>query len=194
MENAGSPTLDPGAIELAMRHSGADLASGLSGDELDELEEEWGLDLPPDHRLMLSIAMPLDSAGRWPNWRDGDREVLRKRVRWPVEGVLFDVEHNAFWHPAWPDRPSGLGDALALADSLLVEVPKLSPLYGHRYLPTQPPEAGNPVLSCQQTDIIYYGRDLLDWFEREFHSASHNGAPQPIGLVEHPPPFWSWFV
>jgi hypothetical protein len=28
---------------------------------------------------------------------------------------------------------------------------------------TTPHEPGNPVLSVYQTDIIYYGNDLLDW-------------------------------
>jgi hypothetical protein len=47
-------------------------------------------------------------------------------------------------------------------------VPALVPVYKHRYLPTMPSESGNPVLSVVQTDIIYYGNDLLDWFDYEF--------------------------
>src|SRR5262249_17955195 len=45
---------------------------------------------------------------------------------------------------------------------------KLIPLISHRYLPEEPHEAGNPVFSVYQSDVIYYGTDLIDYFEREF--------------------------
>jgi hypothetical protein len=66
-------------------------------------------------------------------------------------------------------------------------VPPLVPLYGHRYLPTVPSYTGNPVLSVMQTDIIYYGNDLLDWFDYEFRRQSVEREPRKV-------PFWSWFV
>ncbi len=103
--------------------------------------------------------------------------------------MLFDVEHNALWMPAWGSRPPGLADALAKAAAALASAPVLAPLYGHRSVPTVPGEAGNPVLSCYQADIIYYGRDLPEWFEREFH-----GLRTPIELPVAPVPFWDWFL
>ena len=118
---------------------------------------------------MLSIALPLSDDGRWPDWRNGEGGELRRRVDWPIDGILFDVEHKEFWHPSWPVRPVALAEALQVAKEALSEVPRLAPIYSHRYLPTRPASAGNPVLSCYQTDIIYYGDDLLDWFNREFH-------------------------
>jgi hypothetical protein len=51
----------------------------------------------------------------------------------------------------------------ALSGTMPVPVP----IYGHRYVPTVPSTAGNPVLSCHQADIVYYGTDLLG-FKREF--------------------------
>ena len=35
-------------------------------------------------------------------------------------------------------------------------------------LPDRPREAGNPVFSVYQTDNIYYGRDLFNYFCNEF--------------------------
>lgn len=61
------------------------------------------------------------------------------------------------------------------------------PIYGHRYLPTVPSMGGNPVLSVYQTDIIYYGNDLLDWFSYEFQRSSVEREPRRVR-------FWSWFV
>jgi hypothetical protein len=88
--------LDSSAIENALRRSGADLSPGLSESEIDRLEERHGFHLAPDHRVMLSIALSLDRDGRWPDWRKGDPDVLRKRVEWPIEGILFDVQQNSF--------------------------------------------------------------------------------------------------
>ncbi len=45
--------------------------------------------------------------------------------------------------------------------------PKLIPLIGHRYLPEEPHESGNPVFSVFGFDTIYYGTDLDDYFKRE---------------------------
>src|SRR5207245_1362409 len=45
---------------------------------------------------------------------------------------------------------------------------ELIPVCSQRYLPDDPPLAGNPVFSIYQTDIIIYGRNLWDYFRHEF--------------------------
>lgn len=170
----------------ALMTSGAELARGLSDAEFERVETEFGFRFAPDHRLLLSLALPLGDA--WPDWRSGDRLELRERLDWPVRGILFDVQTNAFWHPEWADRPSDTAEALSLARERLSEAPPLALLYGHRYLPTLPHASGNPVLSVYQTDVIYYGNDLLDWLEYEFQGTSSAvGQPRQV-------PVWSWYV
>lgn len=61
-----------------------------------------------------------------------------------------------------------MADALAVAKRALVSVPRLIPICSHRYMPDRPSESGNPVFSVYQTDIIYYGKDLMDYFCNEF--------------------------
>lgn len=173
-----------------LRAAGARLAPGLSADELDAVEARFGFSFAPDHRTFLASALPLGDDGRWPDWRGGNETALRDRLAWPVEGLLFDVEHNGLWMPGWPGRPARTDEALALAAEQLAGVPRLVPLYGHRYLPTVPHEAGNPVLSCYQSDIIYYGADLLDWLRREF-TPTHPWVP--VGETRSVP-FWNWFL
>jgi hypothetical protein len=58
------------------------------------------------------------------------------------------------------------------------------PVYSHRYLPAEPCEAGNPVLSIYQTDIIHYGYDLADYFAREFRV---DAAVAPERYIWTPP-------
>jgi len=84
----------------------------------------------------------------------------------PWEGIAFDIEHN-FWWPAWGTRPTVLSEALIVAKAAMAQVPRLIPVYGHRYLPSEPHLAGNPVFSVVQTDIIYYGTDLRNYLAVE---------------------------
>jgi hypothetical protein len=157
---------------------------GLTDAEIARVEGEFGFEFADDHRAFLAAGLPLSvpyddppgvirtNSDPWPNWRDGDPEVLRERLNWPVEGLLFDVEHNVYWDAAWGERPEDRSQALEIARHNLADVPKLVPLYGHRFLPAGHGTYGHLVLSVWQTDIICYGADLSDYIEREF------GAPQ----------------
>lgn len=172
-----APTGPDGALlATALEQCGATLTRGLSGAELVQVEARFGFSFAPDHRLLLSIALPLGGRS-WPDWRDAGEVDLRKRLAWPVEGILFDVEDNTFWRREWGERPTRRQEALAVAARELQRAPALVPIYGHRYVPTDPALPGNPVLSCYQTDIIFYGNDLLDWFSREFHNGGSPTCP-----------------
>ncbi len=179
---------DRAALLAALRDSGATLSPALTEAELLRIEASFGFVFAPDHRLMLSRALPLGDRF-WADWRGADESDLRERLAWPTDGILFDVKQDGYWNAAWGDRPMTPGQALDVARAHLAELPPLVPLYGHRYLPTVPSQAGIPVLSCYQTDVIFYGVDLLDWFAHEFHGAStFNRTPRGIrfwtGLIE----------
>lgn len=161
----------------------------MSERELDQVEQRWGFRFTPEHRTLLSAGLPT-GGDDWPDWRDGDAEDLAERLAWPVEGVLFDVEHNDFWHPEWGSRPADTQAALDAARTCLAKVPVMVPVYSHRYLPADPDHTGMPVLSMYQTDIIYYGTDLADYFRQEFGIP----APTPEDHRYATIPFWSYFL
>lgn len=165
----------------------AEIGPGLSERELDAVEARFGFTFSADHRVFLAAGLPHGSRN-WPDWRNGDPEDLADRLAGPVEGVLFDVEHARFWHPAWPPRPAGTSDALRIARSELAAVPQLVPVYSHRYLPGTAGECGHPVLSVHQTDIIFYGNDLDDYIRNEFTGRASSLPAQ--STVD----FWSYFV
>ena len=79
-------------------------------------------------------------------------------------------------------------EAEGRARDLLKGVPQVVPIYGHRYLPAEPAPQDPPVFSIYQTDVIYYGDDLVDYVAHEF-----NGPPlHPSPVVGHRRiPFWS---
>ncbi len=175
-----------------------EIGPGLTDAEFARIERDYDFEFADDHRAFLAAGLPLNRppqtgqtwARPWPNWRDGDPGDLRRQLGWPVEGALFDVEHNALWHPPWGPRPARTGKALKTARQHLRRAPKMIPVYGHRYLPAGRGTYGHPVLSIYQTDIIFYGTDLADYIgcELDGRSASADWTPPPLV------PFWSEFL
>ena len=104
----------------------------------------------------------------FPDWRNGTRHELQQWLDTPRDGILFDVQHSGFWLPEWGDRPTEFDDAAAVVRRLLKDAPRLIPVCQHRMIPDRPHLEGNPVFSVHQTDIIYYGCDLRDYFLHEF--------------------------
>jgi hypothetical protein len=157
---------------------------GYTQTELDEMQATFGLVFPPDLVALWRDRRPVHGH----DWNN--EAAIRSTLDWPRHGLLFDVENNELWWPEWgekPDRPEAREEVLR---SVLSRAPKLIPLMSHRYLPEQPHESGNPVFSVYQSDVIYYGADLADYFEREFLGHSHRPWPDQIKTI----PFWSDLV
>jgi hypothetical protein len=161
---------------------------GLTEAELVRVERTFGFQFADDHRAFLAAGLPTGPS--WPDWRTGDLGALRDRLGWPVHGVLFDVEHNGYWHESWGDRPSNRREAVAAAERHLRNVPQMVPVFGHRFLPPGRGTFGHPVLSMYQTDIIYYGNDLEDYIYSEFGGPAPTRSHEPQATVA----FWRDFV
>lgn len=159
------------AFEL-IRARGHSVEPGLTAAELGRAEERLGIRFPPDLAGFLREGLP--SGDRFPRWRSLDAKI-EAQLAWPLEGVLLDVEQNAFWMAEWGERPANLDAAKTIATAAVRAAPALVPVCGHRYLPAEPLDAGNPVFSVYQTDVIYYGHDLAAYFEAELGSG-YGGA------------------
>lgn len=158
-----------------MRDQGIGFESGLTDDEIWAVEAQYEFRFPPDLRLFLSFALPVSD--RFPNWRKRDSEDIGERLAWPADSICFDIEHNDFWMDEWGKKPDNLAEAKTVARAKIAKAPFLIPIYSHRYLPAIPCLSGNPVVSVYQTDIIYYGLDLPDYFFAEFQV--RNPYPEP---------------
>ena len=150
----------------ALADAGAWLEPGLSGAELSAVQAKWGIVFCADHAALLGIGVPVGDG--WLDWRHDPDEKVRERLRAPVDGLLFDVTHNEFWPASWGERPADGEAATERAATVLAGWPRLLPLFGHRYLPAGPYPTPSPVLSVVQSDVIWYGSDLLEWVQREF--------------------------
>ena len=160
-------------------------------EEIGQVETKYAIRLPPDLKLLLQTALPVSPG--FPNWRlsftspKEYREIL-SRLDWPWEGLLFDMEHNDFWLKEWGARPDSKEEQIRTARQWYDTWPRLIPMYSHRYIPSVPPEAGNPVFSVYQMDIIYYGMDLAGYFAREFKLI----LPDSFAIPEKPKPIPFW--
>ncbi|WP_034592173.1 hypothetical protein [Hamadaea tsunoensis] len=167
------------------------VAEGLTAAEVRAAETRFGFVFNPDHKTFLMAGLPTGNG--WPDWRT-PRGSLADRLSAPIEGVLFDVEENGFWAPAWGDRPRTTGRAVDVARRNLAQVPLLVPVFKHRYAPALP-KPGLPVFSVMQTDVIVYGADLGTYLRREFGPAEpggSDGAGGADGTAEAVRvPFWS---
>jgi hypothetical protein len=142
-------------------------AASYSLAELDRIQDRWQLRFPPDLiALLRQQRNPIEGSASF-DWLLGDEADIQRRLDWPFEGFLFDVERNGLWWPTWGPRPAEAAQRRDALRAVFATVPKLIPLFGHRYLPADPCEPGNPVFSVYQSDVIYYGADLQDWMQRE---------------------------
>jgi len=146
-----------------------EIAPGLTDQEFAAIEDDFGFTFADDHRIFLAVGVPVGP--RWPDWRTPS-DALADQLRWPVDGLLFDVANNDFWYPAWGTRPEAVEAAVLEAVQRLAYAPRLVPIRGHRYLPAGRGSFGHPVLSMMQTDIVCYGRDLAAYIGRDQESRS----------------------
>jgi hypothetical protein len=179
--------MDIASAHAMLAGAGVQIDAGLMQEEFTAVEVTYGFQFPPDLREFLSIGVP--KSDRWLNWRGGET-YIRGRLDWPFDGICFDIEHNDFWLDEWGDRPSDLKAAFEIARRAYQQAPVLIPIFSHRYIPSIPHDSGNPIFSVYQTDIIYYGADLLDYLENDFGSksgpANHIFPSSPRQI-----PFWS---
>jgi hypothetical protein len=184
------------AVVARLRSAGVQFDTGMSETEIVLAEKKYGIHFPPDLREFLRVALPVsnNNSGWFPSWRlaivgdEGSHRKIVDSLKWPANGICFDVEHGGFWMaPDWDARPSDIDQAKDVARKKIAEAPSLTPIFSHRYIPNEPSAPGNPVFSIYQTDIIHYGADLVSYLEAEFLG----GAIPPNISELRPIRFWS---
>ena len=151
------------------------LYEGLTDEEFEKIENFYSIKFPISLRALYKSFLP-----EFYNWRDFSEENVNKikhYLNWPVEGILFDIKMNGFWKkcfgPWTDDINENIKNALEFLENSNNEtVPKLIPIYSHRYVPCYPDIIDVPVISVYQTDIIFYGDNLEDYFKKEFTMAN----------------------
>lgn len=157
---------------------------GYTAVELERAQARFRLAFPPDLISLLRDRRPLDG----PDWNDD--QGVRALLAWPFEGLLFDVENSGLWWTEWGDRPDTAEERAEALRDVVNRAPRLIPIFGHRYLPATPGEAGNPVFSVYQSDVVHYGANLGDYIEREENGWDSKPWPRALREID----FWSELV
>jgi hypothetical protein len=160
------------------------LGSGLSEDQLGQIEADFSFTFDKDHRELLTLATPLVDS--WPNWRGGTTEQMRRSLAWPTEGIIWDAHNNDFWPRVWGRKPKRSEDLEAAILAQLARVPKLVPLFGHRFMAAGPSQGSAPVFSVYQTDVVYYGENLPSYVAHELEIPKRYATG-----IQRKIPFWS---
>lgn len=187
---------------------------GLSTEAIDAIEQKWSVRFPPDYRLFLQLLHAVDRPmiaasfreqgiilGESPafyNWLTDTAEIERRFTE-PVEGLLFDVRYNDLWLPQWGNMPHALTVREPRVRELAKSAPKLIPVFGHRFLVSEPYQAGNPVISVSQADIVVYGSDLRAYLLRELADVLNLRTLDWLGNMTPSTsivniPFWGDFI
>ena len=165
--------------------------AGYTQTELDDIQAKWNLRFPPDLVALLRARRKVIEGefGSF-DWLDAPDETIKGSLDWPLEGFLFDVQHGLWW-PEWGDRPDEPHVTEDRLKSIFAAAPKLIPVCGHRYIPEEPNEDGNPVFSVWQMDVICYGANLDDYIRRELNPETKDDWPDASDSNVKQIPFWT---
>ena len=159
------------SIRKTLIQNNIKLYEGLTDEEFEKIENFYSIKFPISLRALYKSFLP-----EFYNWRDFSQENVNKikyYLNWPIEGILFDIQMNGFWKKCFGPRTNDINENTKIALEFLENssnetVPKLIPVYQHRYIPCFPDIMDIPVISVYQTDIVFYGHNLEDYFKHEF--------------------------
>lgn len=165
---------------------------GLTENSIAQIENTLGRKIPEDLRDLLMSFVPTGTydGSSFPNWHQDPGKLIQESNDFIVEAFKFDLEENDFWHKSFGQKPGSKEMAIEKALELIKNAPPLIPIYGHRFLTSEPGTVGNPVLSLlQPSDIIVYSVNLVEYFEVEFNNKQSSSYDMSRNL-----PFWGGII
>ncbi len=159
--------------------------AGLTADEVTRIEKILRVRLPVDLRSFLQTALPV--SGGFIDWRS--ERLHRSLLETPIEGLLFDVEHNDFWLKDWGARPGDGNKAVKQAAPSVRRAPPLIPIRDDDFLPAarrseRDFNTTGPVLELRQSEIRPVASSLSDYLRSE------RAKPKPPSPIDLKLPFW----
>jgi hypothetical protein len=140
---------------------------GITESEIDDIEKKYQIRFPPDYREFLKILHTVDFKPKdgqfFFNWLENEQVVVDK-LNWPY----FSISQDRIWLKSWGTPPDSQDEIFNRFNKWYREAPKLIPIFGHRYIISEPCKSGNPILSVVGSDTIVYGWDLKDYLLSEF--------------------------
>lgn len=178
-------------IIVKLKDKGIKFDKGMSLQEISKIEKFYDISFPVELKKLYSINLPV-SEGFY-NWRDMSKEnmkQIKQALELPLQGLQSDLESGYFWCEDWGNQPLDMKTAQNILLRKYNMAPKLVPIFSHRYIPFIPNDLNIPIFSIVQSDIIYYGRNLISYLEVEFKLKQYNNNDITGKYID----FWSDFI
>lgn len=150
-----------------MKQMGVEFEIGLSDEELCWIEHEYEIVFPEELKSFYKEALPI-SKGFY-NWRDKRNEnvmFIKKVMMIPIQAIIENSK-EIDWSEEWGEEPIDLKEREKSIEDMALKAPKLIPIYSHRYMASIRCEKP-PVFSICGTDIIYFAKNIIEYFLIEF--------------------------
>lgn len=147
--------------------------NGLTVDEMTQIEKIYEIKFPVCLREFLMMGLPVSK--RFYNWRNMETknvEYIRQIIDQPIR-YINDMPEEVYWCDDWGKETDDEKYLKEEVRKRLSKAPKLLPIFSHRYMPMIL-EKNPPIISVHGVDIIYFGKDLEDYFEVEFGDKSQS--------------------
>lgn len=141
---------------------------GMEEPAIDEIEMKYQIKFPPDFREFLKIlhtvdVKPTQDRPFFFNWVE-EEQITIDKLNWPY----FAISQEVIWLNSWGTKPDSKEAISNRFDKWYAKAPKLIPIFGHRYIVSEPCKSGNPILSVVGYDTIIYGWNLKHYLLHEF--------------------------
>lgn len=150
-----------------MKKQGVEFEKGLTLDELEQIEKIYQIKFPNSLKNFLMTALPISNGFyNWRNIQNDNIRFIKKILNKPFSDV-YNMAREVYWCDNWGKDPEDEKIIEEEVRKRLKKAPILLPIYAHRYIPIILDE-NPPVISIHDVDVIYYGKDLEDYFNIEF--------------------------
>lgn len=141
---------------------------GLTPEEVETIEKLYDISFPKSLKDFLTQVLPIgEGFYNWRNVNDENVARIKSAISCPKEQIYEMVKRHNGENQSGKQEEENEKIIREFREEL-AQAPKLIPIYEHRYMPMVGDNP--PVLSVYGIDIIYYGKDLYDYFEVEFES------------------------
>lgn len=170
-----------------LKKRGVEFELGLTNNEVDKIESIYNIILPYELKLFLKTAVPISDG--FYNWRNFAPENIKfiKETILSFKNNIIECFDDVEWCPKWGKEPEDIEKRKAKIIEMVNNAPTIIPLYGHRGM-AEINVMNNPVFSIVDTDIIYYGKNIINYLEIEFDIKKYDSLNlKNITYI----PFWS---
>lgn len=150
-----------------LKEFGIEFEKGLTLDEIMKIEKIYEIKFPDSLRDFFMIALPTSKGFyNWRNTEEDNVKLIKEVMNRPLDDIA-EMANEVYWCDDWGDEPETEEGIAQEVRKRLEYAPKLLPIYAHRYMPMVI-DKNPPIISVHDIDVIYYGKDIEDYFDIEF--------------------------